>query len=81
MRHNIEIGTGEYLDNLTVNAAALLDDVVQALELTEGQAKRVLGNGYTAVAMPDRDAEYDAVGEATGLTWPEYVEMKNAQGR
>jgi hypothetical protein len=52
MRHNIEIGTGEYLDNLTVNAAALLYDVVQALELTETQTQRILGQGYSAITEP-----------------------------
>jgi len=52
MRHQIEIGTGKHLDDLTINAAALLDDVVQALELSDAQAKRILGQGYSAITKP-----------------------------
>lgn len=52
MRHTIEIGTGKYIDDLSINAAALLDDIVQALELTDAQAKRVLGRGHSFLTDP-----------------------------
>jgi hypothetical protein len=53
MRSRIEDETGQHIHHLRVNAAALLDDVVEALDLEESEAVLVLGmRGYNALNNP-----------------------------
>jgi hypothetical protein len=53
MRLRIERETGQRIDELHVNAASVLDDVVQALELRDAEAALVLGKAaYATLNSP-----------------------------
>lgn len=50
LRQMIEYETGLPLQYVNLNAGALLDDVCQAIGLTEAQVNRILGNSYDPIA-------------------------------
>jgi len=50
LRQMIEYETGLPLQHVNLNAGALLDDICQAIGLTDAQVQRILGNSYDPIA-------------------------------
>jgi hypothetical protein len=66
MRLRIERETGQRIDELHVNAAALLDDVIRALNLGEYEAMRILILGNRAERALDGPIPLDGDKKSPG---------------
>jgi hypothetical protein len=66
MRSRIEDETGQHVHELRVNAAALLDDVIRALNLGESEAMRILILGNRAERALDGPIPLDGDKKSPG---------------